>query len=83
LYFIISRIAAVAYKNRAMAPQIIDLASTAANNFPSATIANPSVAIATEGAAAKKPAKLLGFTSSPKAANKETTAPPTMKGIRS
>jgi len=75
--------AAAAYKNRAMAPKIIDRASTAANNFPSVMMVNPSVAIATEGAAAKRPAKLLGITKSPKAANKETTAPPTMKRIRS
>jgi hypothetical protein len=44
---------------------------------------NPSVAIATEGAAAKRPAKLLGFTASLKAANKQTMVPPTMKRIRS
>jgi hypothetical protein len=82
LYFIINRITTIAYKNRAIAPKIIDLASTAANNFPSLKIVNPSVPIATEGAAAKRPAKLLGFNASANAANSDTTRPPMMNRKR-
>ena len=82
LYLVISRIAAIAYKNKAMAPKIIDLASVAANNFPSLQIVNPSVPIATEGAAAKSPAKLLGFNASANAAKSDTTRPPIRKRKR-
>jgi acetyl-CoA carboxylase alpha subunit len=82
LYLVISRIAAIAYKNKAMAPKIIDLASVAANNLPSLKIVNPSVPIATEGAAAKSPAKLLGFNASANAAKSDTTRPPIMNRKR-
>src|SRR5438105_1340087 len=37
---------------------------------------SPRVASATEGAAPKRPAKLLGFSRSPKTAKAETTIPP-------
>ena len=65
-----------------MAPKIIDRASVAANNLPSLKIVNPRVPIATEGAAAKRPAKLLGFNASANAANSDTTRPPMMNRNR-
>src|ERR1700739_527673 len=54
----------------------MERASSAAYALPSATIVSPSVAKATEGAAPKSPAKLLGFSTSPIMAKKETTNPP-------
>jgi hypothetical protein len=73
------RIVAKAYTNRAIAPAIIERNSAAAYNFPSVRIVNPRVARATEGAAANRPAKLLGFSTSPKTENSVTMRPPTMK----
>ena len=69
----------MAYTNRAIAPTIIERASEAAYNFPSVQIVRPSVARATDGAAANRPAKVLGFMTSPMIANSETISPPMMK----
>ena len=55
----------------------------AAYAAPFVTTASPNEASATEGAAPNKPAKLLGFNSSPRTANKETIVPPTRNRIRS
>jgi hypothetical protein len=46
--------------------------------FPFAEIVRLNVAKATEGAAPNKPAKLLGFSTSPRMAKNDTTDPPTM-----
>src|SRR5258708_5666323 len=54
----------------------MDRLSTDANILPCLRAANPRLARAIEGAAENKPAKLFGFKASPKAANKQTTAPP-------
>src|SRR5262249_53221929 len=78
LNFMMSWITMNAYTKRAMAPTIIERDSAAAYDFPSARMVSPRVASATEGAAAKRPAKLLGFRQSPGTANSDTMRPPTM-----
>src|SRR5690242_9109081 len=65
-----------AYKQKAIAPAIIERDSRAANASPSLTTASPSVASATDGAAEKSPAKLFGFKTSPSTANSDTIVPP-------
>src|SRR5690348_13494602 len=54
----------------------MDRASLAAYALPSLARVNVNVASATEGAAPKSPAKLLGLNTPPRIANPETTAPP-------
>ncbi len=61
LNFMTSRITIKTYKKRAIAPTIIERDSAAAYNFPSVRMVSPTVASATEGAAANRPAKLLGL----------------------
>jgi hypothetical protein len=61
---------------KANAPAIMELASMEAYDFPSLATVSPNVASATEGAAAKSPAKLLGLKRSPRIAKIETTTPP-------
>jgi hypothetical protein len=65
-----------AYKKKTNAPAIMERASVAAYIFPFAAIVRPRVASAMEGAAPNNPAKLLGFSTSPNAANADTTIPP-------
>src|SRR5260370_9380400 len=59
-----------------MLPAIIEWASIAANCLPSLTIAIPSVASATDGAAQKSPAKLFGLKTSANTEKNETASPP-------
>src|SRR5580700_6767662 len=62
----------------------MERASVAAYILPLAAIVSPRVASAMEGAAPNNPAKLFGLSTSPKAANAETTIPPiTKRKIRS
>ena len=73
-----------AYKKKTNAPAIMERASVAACIFPFAAMVRPSVASAMDGAAPNNPAKLFGFSTSPKAANAETATPPiTNRKIRS
>ena len=67
----------LAYARNAIAPAIMERASTAAYQEPSLAIVKPSVARATDGAAPNNPAKLFGFRIFPKVANTETKSPPT------
>jgi hypothetical protein len=61
----------------------MDLASIEAYALPSFATVSAKVARETEGAAPNNPAKLRGFSNSPKRAKVETTAPPisTLKKI--
>jgi hypothetical protein len=61
----------------ATAPKIIDLPSIDANWRPSFITVKIKVAIATDGAALRSPAKLFGRNKSPKSANAETANPQT------
>ncbi len=79
LRFIIRWAQRHAYTRNATAPPTIERASSAAKSFPSAEIVMPNVASATEGAAPKSPAKLLGFKISAIIAKSETTEPPIKK----
>jgi hypothetical protein len=78
-FLIISQLHNVAYAQKASAPTIIERASIAAKSLPFVAIVSPRVASATEGAAANKPAKLLGLRMSPRAANNDTMRPPMAK----
>src|SRR5437763_11891773 len=64
---------------KAAAPATIDRASVATYDVPSVLTVRTKVARATEGAAPKIPAKLLGLNRSPRTAKVETTAPPIKK----
>src|SRR6266496_3318754 len=68
-----------AYTKKAIAPAIIDRASVAAYMAPSLLTVSAKVAKATEGAAAKRPAKLLGLNRSPRKAKPDTNTPPIKK----
>src|SRR5665213_629496 len=70
-----------AYRKNAIAPPIMECASTAAYCFPFFETVSASVASATEGAAPKRPAKLFGENSPPRNENTATTAPP-IKNLR-
>jgi len=73
-----------AYKKKTNAPATMERASVAAYVFPLAAMVSPRVASAMDGAAPNNPAKLFGFSTSPKAANADTTIPPiTNRKIRS
>ena len=65
-----------AYKKKTNAPATMERASVAAYVFPLAAMVSPRVASAMDGAAPNNPAKLFGFSTSPKAANADTTIPP-------
>jgi hypothetical protein len=73
----ISQVQRAEYIKRHAAPTTMDRASRAAYTFPSAKTVNPRVAKATDGAAPNRPAKLFGFSTSPRQANRETIVPPT------
>src|SRR5581483_763151 len=65
-----------AYTKNAIAPPIMDRASIPAYAVPCFATVRPMVARATEGAAPKSPAKLLGLNKSPITEKIETTTPP-------
>src|ERR1700693_1472559 len=66
-----------AYARNAIAPAIMERASSAAYQEPAVAIVNASVARAIDGAAPNNPAKLFGLRIFPKVANAETKSPPT------
>jgi hypothetical protein len=67
---------------KAIAPAIMERASTLAYRAPSVAIVRLRVPSATDGAAPKSPAKLFGLNKSPKIANNVTTVPPMRKRTR-
>src|SRR4029077_12259002 len=72
----ISQVQSAEYAKKDAAPTTMDRASRAAYAFPSAKTVSPSVASAIDGAAPNRPAKLFGFSTSPREANSDTIMPP-------
>jgi len=74
-----ARLTVKAYRTKAQLETIIERASIRATSAPEAEAVRASVAIATEGAAAKRPAKRFGRTTSATNAKALTNAPPNRK----
>jgi hypothetical protein len=72
----ISQVQSAEYTKKHAAPTTMERASRAACAFPSAKTVSPSVPSATDGAAPNRPAKLFGFSTSPREANSDTIMPP-------